>query len=448
MVQTIVQDQQWILPLRNGELPSKPPFFHWVAALTALVFGLSDFIVRLPAVIGAEIMVIATFLLGRAMGGRSRAWLAVGALLGMHEFWSSGMQARVDMVFSACVTVSVAGCFFWYRNGNEIARAACYIATACAVLAKGPAGMVLPGLIIAGFFVAEGRLRLLWTFWSWPLAGLMLFIDVGWYSLAYQIGGHEFFALQILQENVERVFDPGNQHPRHIFLSVAGWLATQTLPWSLALFWCLMRRLGGERESAGGHFLHAWWIAIFAVFTVAAGKRAVYLLPLYPAIALLAARAMDDFIRGGARCSLFDFIRKTPAPSNISRRPRHIAKRVGLAIALFDMVLVLVSHESWRQSRRRQARLAFVEKIGALVPPHGPLFATPQVGDADLWIIAYRLGREIPRKSMADAEHSDYFLSPVESPGNCCGKTRVLASSAIDKLVLVGVVTEVSTSQN
>jgi len=127
VVQTIVQDQQWILPLRNGELPSKPPFFHWIAALTALVFGLSDFIVRLPSAIGAQVMTITTFLIGRAVGDRKTAWLAVGALLGMYEFWDSGTQARVDMIFAACITVSLAGFFFWYRDRRKTARATCLL---------------------------------------------------------------------------------------------------------------------------------------------------------------------------------------------------------------------------------------------------------------------------------------------------------------------------------
>lgn len=42
VVQEILHNQQWILPFRSGELPSKPPLFHWIAARAALVFGESD----------------------------------------------------------------------------------------------------------------------------------------------------------------------------------------------------------------------------------------------------------------------------------------------------------------------------------------------------------------------------------------------------------------------
>src|SRR6266404_7810453 len=92
---------EWTLPRRNGELPSKPPLFHWMAAAAARVLGLSDATVRAPSAIAAWIMVVATFAIGAMIGGRPTGWLAAGALLGMAGFWQSAWEARVDMVFAA-----------------------------------------------------------------------------------------------------------------------------------------------------------------------------------------------------------------------------------------------------------------------------------------------------------------------------------------------------------
>ena len=146
VVQGIVHNQQWILPYRNEELPSKPPLFHWIAATASLMFGESDFSTRLPSALGAGVMVVVTFILGRATAGKLTGWLAVGALLGTYDFWHAAGQARVDMVFSACVAAAIAGFYFWYRDGNDWARTSCYLATVCAVLAKGPLGLALVGL--------------------------------------------------------------------------------------------------------------------------------------------------------------------------------------------------------------------------------------------------------------------------------------------------------------
>ena len=230
VVQGIVHNHEWILPLRNGAIPSKPPFFHWLAALPAFVFGPSDLIVRLPSAIGAAIMAAATFFMGSQMGGRRTGWLAAGALLGMHEFWISGSQARVDMVFAACIAVALAGFFFWYRDGHRGARATCYVASACAVLAKGPVGLILPGLTIISFLIFEGRFRHLWAFWSWPLAALVLLVDLGWYAFAYNIGGNEFLSLQIATENLDRFFGRGSFSTENTSFDTLVWLANTDAP--------------------------------------------------------------------------------------------------------------------------------------------------------------------------------------------------------------------------
>lgn len=83
VVQDLVQGGDWLLPRRLGELASKPPLFHWIAATGARVFGLSDVTVRLPSALAAWTMAAATLALGMRIGGRLVGWLAVGVLLGM-----------------------------------------------------------------------------------------------------------------------------------------------------------------------------------------------------------------------------------------------------------------------------------------------------------------------------------------------------------------------------
>jgi len=448
VVQEIVRTQQWILPFRNGDLPSKPPLFHWLAALPSLLVGANDFTVRLPSAIGALVMTIAVFLMGGAMGVRRTAWLAVGALLGMNGFWDLGTQARVDMVFSACIAAALGGFFFWYRDGRNAARTVCYIASVCAVLAKGPAGMVLPGLAIAGFLAVEGRLRYLWKFWSWPLAGVVLLLDVGWYAFAYRIGGNDFLGLQILRENVDRFLGRGAFSGQNTSLNTVLWLADLMLPWSVVLLWSLIRRIRGAREDWAGRFLHAWWISIFGFFVLAARARPDYLLPVYPAIALLAGRALGDMMPRLAEPAGFDSVPKTPDSSEHPPRPRQIAKRVGIAIALFDLTLMLVNPKFFRDSKLRNARLAIIKEIDAIVPKNRSLFATPEFDNSDTVVIAYRLGREIDRKPITCAGRNDYFLLPLDVRDVADVKTRILAASKIAKIALVAVNSETLVSQN
>jgi 4-amino-4-deoxy-L-arabinose transferase-like glycosyltransferase len=422
------------LPFRNGEVPSKPPLFHWIGASLAHIFGLSDFTVRLPSVIAAWMITILTFILATAIGGRKTAWLAVGALLGMYQFWVSATEARVDMVFTACVTVSIAGFFFWQRDGREGGRTLSYLAAACAVLAKGPVGAALPGVVILSFLAVERRLGLIWKFISWPLIALALAIDLGWYALAYRIGGSEFVAWQIMHENVDQLLGTHGFESNKTTLSMLGWIPTRTFPWNLALLWVLVRRLRGERQDSSGRFLVVWWVAITAFFFLVNIKRAVYLLPTYPAVALLAARAITAAV-ASAGASTRESRGKISAPVRWLERVFRTPGRAVLAVALLDLALIIPNPMVWKRASYKST-IALIDEIGGKVPQSAPLYAAPKLGASDLLIIAYRLQRTIERKPIACAGSNEYFLSGFK-PSDFDGvESRILAASRKNNVTL------------
>jgi 4-amino-4-deoxy-L-arabinose transferase-like glycosyltransferase len=425
VARSIVEEHQWILPYRNGEVPSKPPLFHWVAALLGHIFGVSDFTLRLASVVGAELMAVVTFILGMSIGGRQTAWLAVAALMGMYQFWGSATEARVDMVFAACVTVSIAGFFFWQRDGRASARTVAYLAAACAVLAKGPVGAALPGVVILGFLAAERRLDLLWKFISWPLIALALLIDLGWYALAYRIGGSEFVEWQILRENVDQLLGTRGFESNKSTLSMLVWIPTRTFPWNLALVWMLVRRLRGERSDATGRFLVVWWAAITAFFFLVNIKRSIYLLPTYPAVALLAATAIAAAVANA----------KASRPESSGKFSRWLQtafrtqRRAVTTMVLLDLALILPNPVIWKRMVSYQDTLSFVNQVGAIVPESAPIFAGQQLRESDLLIIAYRLDRTIERKPIACAGANEYFLSRLKPTDFDKVETRLLAAS-------------------
>ncbi|MBI3767399.1 MAG: glycosyltransferase family 39 protein [Deltaproteobacteria bacterium] len=439
VVQDIVLHGEWTLPRRNGELPSKPPLFHWMAAGAARAVGLSDAVVRLPSAIAGWAMLLATFALGVTIGGRTTAWLAVGALLGTYGFWESAWEARVDMVFAASIAAALVAFFAWYRGGGRVARAGCYIATACAVLAKGPAGAVLPALVIVAFVVRESWRRhrgdaadgavadeatpnapttlaaagggplahaiaVVGRLWSWPLVALVVLVDAGWYLLAYRRGGAEFLAVQLLHENVDRLVGRGvfGMHGGRSRLAMVVELATDLVPWNLVLVWAAVAWARGARADRGERFLHAWWLVIVGVFTAVYGKRDIYLLPLYPALALLAGRALATALQVPAGGQLFGVV---PIPDALRRRlpVRPALALLALAVVVFDVTLVMVSEIARLHSVRRRSLLGFVREVEAQVPPGAALSAAPDLDGSDLQVLAYRLRRVIPRTPTPDA---------------------------------------------
>ena len=427
VVQDMVQHGNWVLPRRNGALPSKPPLFHWIAAGVAQGFGLSDAVVRSPSALAAGVMLLATFGLGCALGGRAAGWFAAGALLGVHGFWASAWEARVDMVFAASVTLALVAFFHWYRRGGGGARAACYLAAACAVLAKGPAGAALPGLVIVAFIGRESwraagaatppsgargalahALLTLRRLWSWPLVALVLLVDVGWYVLAYRRGGTEFLAFQLMQENVDRIVGRGvfGLHGGHARLKILKHLVTDLVPWNLVLVWAAIRWLRGVRADLGERFLHAWWIVIVAVFTAAYGKRDIYLLPAYPAIAILAGRALAAATANADATRLFGVV---PIPERFRRGPGSLPARalLVLLVVILDVSLVTVSQVTRVHRARRRSLVAFTRVVERELSADAAVYAQGDVDGSDVQVVAYHLCRAVPTVPSVPVDAAD-----------------------------------------
>ncbi len=419
VIQDIVQHHRWVLPLRNNELPSKPILYHWMAAGFALLMGLSDFTIRLPSVFGAALLAWITYSIGAFASSRKTGLLAVGILASMFEFWESGTEARVDMLFAALISAALAAWYLWYRSGREYARAAAYLSAALAVLAKGPAGAVLPALIIFCFVLLAGDLRSLFKFFSWPWVMIVVGIDVGWYLAAYQHGGAAFWHKQIIYENVDRFLGEGEFQTRQSFFSQAFWLVTRLFPWSLALILAPVRWIRGQRQDAFGRFLHLWWFTIFVFFLFAAGHRAIYLLPIYPAIALLAARECAAFLDSGRK---------------IFSNPRtSISRWVTCAIVIMTIDLTLAVAIPISRTVREDSndQEAFVEDVVPKIPAAAAVYAAPGFSQTARIVLAYRLKREIPFRTMT-CEGEYYYLTPG-TPGDFCAPNNPTTLSASGK---------------
>jgi len=424
VIQDIVQNQRWILPLRNNHLPSKPLLYHWIAALFAMLFGLSDVTVRLPSTLASAVTVLVTFKLGDLMGGRRTAWLAVGALLGTYQFWAAGTSARVDMIFSAAIAASLAGWFFWYQTESQTARIISYLAAACAMLAKGPAGLVLPALAVVGFLILERRLGRLWQFWSWPLVGLVLAIDLGWYGAAYIYGGEPFLQQHIVRENFNRFVGSGGFRTHKLALDPLLWFATQLFPWNAAFVLLVVRWARRGDIDSSGRFLFAWCCAILGVFSISFGGRSVYLLPMNPAIALLAAREIARFI-GPPEPG----VEKRTARLSLPQRLAWLKNaRVIVAVMLILDVSFAVAMPVGRLLQRKQDRqTTFVKQVTTRVANDHTLIAAPSFPATVLMVLAYRLDRNIDR-GPASCTGGYYYLAELASMPACLADSQPLAT--------------------
>jgi 4-amino-4-deoxy-L-arabinose transferase-like glycosyltransferase len=403
VVRDVVRSGRWILPERNGTLASKPPLYHWIAAAIALPVGLSDAVVRLPSALAAIAVALLTGHLGRTMGGARRGWLAVGALLGCHRFWWAASEARVDMLFAACTTLSLAGFWSWYQTGTPAGQRAYYLGAAAAVLTKGPAGLILPVLVVVAFLAWQGDLRRLRPLCSLRLLVLAVVPVALWYGLAWHTGGPAFIRRQILFENVDRFLGHGAfaRARWHRPLKLVGGFLVVLLPWNLALASRL--RADDEDDRRATRFLHVWWIVILAFFSAAASKRIAYLLPLYPPVVLLAARWLD----------------RRSAPS----RPW-----LPTALLLLALVIAAATHYARLAAARANALIPFAARVVEIVPREAPLAAALRLSENDLLVLAYLLDRPLAR-ARAQCTPGAAWLVPASTPALPDGAMRLATAS-------------------
>ena len=291
-VQDIVQRGEWLFPLKRGTaIPSKPPLFHWTAALTSQWTGmLNEATIRFPSALYATLGVLLVYLLGRNLFGPEVGLLGGAILATTTIYQNQALSARVDMTLCFFVSAGLVLFYALYRGLLEhpLWYFAFYGLIGLGTLAKGPLGLLLPGLVIGVFLALKKRWDLVLKLAFHPGVLLTLMLVIGWYGLAITRGGEGFVNRQLLSENIGRFSGgSGHSHPVYYYL---GYLFTLGLPWGLFLpflFWDSVKK--PWRGSDDRLFLMVWFAVMFVFFSLSAGKRPVYLLPIYPALAVLLA---------------------------------------------------------------------------------------------------------------------------------------------------------------
>ena len=286
----------WVTTTLRGE-PwfDKPILYYWVSLIFFHLLGPGEAAARLaPALFGAA-GVLLTYGFARFLFD-ARTAMRAGVILAtsLEYFWFS-RTAVVDLPLTFCVTLSLAAFYralegpgnalLWHRVG--------FAAAGGAVLAKGPVGIVLPGLVVGAYLIASGRLaelrRVPW------ISGILCFLLVSgpWYLVVSLRHGQRFWDDFIINRNVNRYLTTVHHHPGPFYyylpvliLGLFPWGAL--LPFAAAkIFGAGWRDLLAARRKFG--FLLLWVLMPLLFFSLAGSKLPSYLLPCFPALAILAA---------------------------------------------------------------------------------------------------------------------------------------------------------------
>jgi len=302
----------WVTPRLYGK-PwfEKPPLYYWGAAICFKLFGVSEAAARLPSAISALLATLAmAWLAWRVYGAESARWLLLllPTTVGMIGF---SHAAATDMLFSAMLTIAmVCAAVVVGLAPDESSRDGAQHAAplldgrlvvprrwlapilfgfflGLAVLAKGPAGIILCGGTVLFWALFTKRWRDALRLFHPAAIAAFCVTALPWYILCARRNS-DFLRIFIIEHNFKRYLTPEFQHIQPswfygpiIFISI--------FPWSfLAMLGLvdLLRQILPTKGSTSW-FLLSWSAFSVFFFTISQSKLPGYILPAVPPLVLL-----------------------------------------------------------------------------------------------------------------------------------------------------------------
>jgi 4-amino-4-deoxy-L-arabinose transferase-like glycosyltransferase len=298
----MVASGDWITPRLDGiKYFEKPPLQYWATAAAIGVFGPAAWTVRAwPCLTGLLGLALA-YALARRLYDRRTAWLAAIIQGGALMYFALAHFATLDMGLCCMLQIAMSALVLLAQRAPGGAPGAASarwraplllgIGIALAVLSKGLVGIVIPAAVAALYLLAMRDWRLPWRAQPWWSLLALAVLAAPWFVLVSARNPefpHFFFIHEHFERYLTRVHE--RYQPAWFFIPVlaAGFLPWSTLlPRALRLGWHDAR--GGDRASA---MLLAWAAVVFVFFSISQSKLMPYILPMFPALALLTARAL------------------------------------------------------------------------------------------------------------------------------------------------------------
>lgn len=289
----------FLVPHLNGEPYShKPPLLFWLMQAGWAVFGVNDWWPRLVAPLFGLGSLVLMVPLARALWPQDQGiakdapYLLLGSL-----YWALfATLTMFDTLLAMTAMIALLGLLRARRVGGWSGWIVFGVGIGIGVLAKGPAILLhtLPVALLAPLWDVEGKIKATEGGWKrWYVRtgiGVLIGAAIGlaWAIPAAIAGGEEYRNAIFIGQTAGRMVESfAHQRPWWFFLALIG---PMLLPWTLwPAVWRSLGRLPGQLNDPGLRFCLAWFLPAFIAFSLISGKQPHYLLPDFPAAALIIA---------------------------------------------------------------------------------------------------------------------------------------------------------------
>lgn len=289
----------FVTPYLNGAPRfEKPILFYWMQAAAFSAFGDNEFSARLPSALAGVGIVLVLYLIASQIASRRAALVAALVMATMFRFVTFARIGLTDVPVMFFVVAALYGFIRAVHRASAAWALVAWVFIGLGVLTKGPIG-VLPVAIWAMYAACSGN----WSLFARtrPLVGtaLALAIVLPWYVVMAAQHGRAFTDFALGHEIVERMLSeesfgapargffyyfkiwPGDAAPWSVlFVASVGWFAWQ---------WSSVDRTVRQAVI----FAAAWFICVFLLFSLSRSKVPHYVLPAYPAAALVIGVFVD-----------------------------------------------------------------------------------------------------------------------------------------------------------
>ncbi len=296
VIQTMHADGGLLLPQLNGAVYiDKPPLHYWLGTVAAQMRGAADaWAVRLPSALAALALLAGLYAAVRRQTPAASwaAAFAVLALLGNVGFSMFARRAEIDMLFAALAGGA------WLAASHHLLAGLrwrwldlAYVLTGLAMLTKGPLALLFfPAPLLGYWLHSRDRAALVALVHprGWALA---LLIALPWYGAVTAKLGWAVWAPVAATDLAGKAYGLAFD-PVYDYLL---WLLGDFAPFSLLLLTTPRASWRAWRATPAGRLHLSGLLLPLLVLSLMANKHAKYLLPAYPAAAVLIGLRLADF---------------------------------------------------------------------------------------------------------------------------------------------------------
>ena len=331
----MVESEDYITPVYHEKKRfAKPILYYWMVVSSYKIFGISLSSARLPSVLFGTLSVGLVFLLACRLFDRRVGLFSAFILPSIYLHFQISRWSTTDMALSFFVLLALYYFVVLFQTNfkKNIYAYLFYLSLGLGFMVKGPPAILIPGLTVFGFLLATKRRNWLADLRIGQGLIILLIIIVPWFAAMLGMHGEEFKNHIVGNEIKNRLV-----HDTPFSFYYFGVLFRYQFPWSLYFLFAALKQFGvlgfssekgigfGERlkklrKNISWHikllfkednqpflFCYTWILVCLILFTLLRVEHSRYMIPGYPAVAILTARLFAGIEKNPEESGEFGF---------------------------------------------------------------------------------------------------------------------------------------------